>query len=196
MTIKKLSILALFAVTLAGCSDFKFQNPFAPAETPASSVEESSSVVTSESTESSSSIQAVSIVGESSSEQSSTSESKESESSVQSEDEKETTVTFTFYVDGEQVGSFDVKDAVGQSVLDAMKSNPDIPFSFNKEEGVIDTMFDTTNDYETGRTWLYLLNDQMAELGVVSQKLSKGDRIDWHFGTVDSLPVTIIPASE
>ena len=36
----------------------------------------------------------------------------------------------------------------------------------------------------------------MAEFGVVSQTLEEGDNIKWYFGTIDQIPITIIPASE
>lgn len=181
MKFTKIALSALFVIILAGCQQ----------ETPA---ESSSSAVSSSVVESSSSVetssQAVSI---SSAESVSSSVSSEVASS---ETPDETTVKFTFHVNGQEVGSYNVKDAVGKSVLDAMSSNPEIKFIFNESDGVIDNMFDTTNDYAAGKTWVYLLNDQMAELGVVSQTLSAGDKIDWYYGTVDELPITIIPASE
>ena len=180
MKFTKIALGALFVIILAGCQQ---ESPAESSSSAASSsvVESSSSVETSS--------QAVSI---------SSTESVSSVSSevASSETPDETTVKFTFHVNGQEVGSYNVKDAVGKSVLDAMSSDPEIKFVFNETEGVIDNMFDTTNDYAAGKTWVYLLNDQMAELGVVSQTLSAGDKVDWYFGTVDELPVTIIPANE
>ncbi|MCW6653724.1 DUF4430 domain-containing protein [Aerococcaceae bacterium NML210727] len=171
----KLAIVAIFAIVVAGCS--QEQKP-----EPVSSSVESSSVVSSESSSSISSESSSSVMESS------------SESSASSEQPSEDAVKFTFHVGGQEIGSYTVNDAVGKSVLDAMKSNPEIVFTFNEADGVIDDMFGTKNDYTESKTWVYLLNDQMAEYGVVSQKLSAGDRIDWYFGTVDELPVKIIPA--
>lgn len=177
----KLAAVALFAIVVAGCS----QQPQQPEQV--SSSVESSSVMSSESSSSMSSA---------SSESSSSMMESSSESVASSEQPNENAVKFTFHVGGQEVGSYTINDAVGKSVLDAMKSNPEIVFTFNETEGVIDDMFGTKNDYAASKTWVYLLNDQMAEYGVVSQTLAAGDRIDWYFGTVDELPVTIIPAAE
>ena len=129
----------------------------------------------------------------SSSSASMSSESQSSESKTSGE-EKSTTVTFKFYVHGEIIGSFDVPNAAGKTVFEAMKSNKEIRFNYNEEEQVIDNFFDNVNDGEN--TWVYLLNGQVADHGAKTQVLKAGDSIDWYFGTIDEIPTSIIPASE
>ena len=129
----------------------------------------------------------------SSSSASTSSESQSSESKASGE-EKSTTVTFKFYVHGEVIGSFDVPNAAGKTVFEAMKSNKEIRFKYNEEEQVIDNFFDNVNDGEN--TWVYLLNGQVADHGVKTQVLKAGDSIDWYFGTIDEIPTSIIPASD
>ena len=129
----------------------------------------------------------------SSSSASTSSQSHSSESKASGE-EKSTTVTFKFYVHGEIIGSFDVPNAAGKTVFEAMKSNKEIRFNYNEEEQVIDNFFDNVNDGEN--TWVYLLNGQVADHGVKTQVLKAGDSIDWYFGTIDEIPTSIIPASD
>lgn len=129
----------------------------------------------------------------SSSSASTSSESQSSESKTSGE-EKSTTVTFKFYVHGEVIGSFDVPNAAGKTVFEAMKSNKEIRFNYNEEEQVIDNFFDNVNDGEN--TWVYLLNGQVADHGAKTQVLKAGDSIDWYFGTIDEIPTSIIPASD
>ena len=129
----------------------------------------------------------------SSSSASTSSESQSSESKTSGE-EKSTTVTFKFYVHGEIIGSFDVPNAAGKTVFEAMKSNKEIRFNYNEEEQVIDNFFDNVNDGEN--TWVYLLNGQVADHGAKTQVLKAGDSIDWYFGTIDEIPTSIIPASD
>ena len=129
----------------------------------------------------------------SSSSASTSSESQSSESKASGE-EKSTTVTFKFYVHGEVIGSFDVPNAAGKTVFEAMKSNKEIRFNYNEEEQVIDNFFDNVNDGEN--TWVYLLNGQVADHGAKTQVLKAGDSIDWYFGTIDEIPTSIIPASD
>ena len=129
----------------------------------------------------------------SSSSASTSSESQSSESKASGE-EKSTTVTFKFYVHGEIIGSFDVPNAAGKTVFEAMKSNKEIRFNYNEEEQVIDNFFDNVNDGEN--TWVYLLNGQVADHGAKTQVLKAGDSVDWYFGTIDEIPTSIIPASE
>ncbi len=129
----------------------------------------------------------------SSSSASTSSESHSSESKASGE-EKSTTVTFKFYVHGEVIGSFDVPNAAGKTVFEAMESNKEIRFNYNEEEQVIDNFFDNVNDGEN--TWVYLLNGQVADHGVKTQVLKAGDSIDWYFGTIDEIPTSIIPASD
>ena len=124
---------------------------------------------------------------------STSSESQSSESKASGE-EKSTTVTFKFYVHGEIIGSFDVPNAAGKTVFEAMKSNKEIRFNYNEEEQVIDNFFDNVNDGEN--TWVYLLNGQVADHGAKTQVLKAGDSIDWYFGTIDEIPTSIIPASD
>ena len=121
------------------------------------------------------------------------SENQSSESKTSGE-EKSTTVTFKFYVHGEVIGSFDVPNAAGKTVFEAMESNKEIRFKYNEEEQVIDNFFDNINDGEN--TWVYLLNGQVADHGAKTQVLKAGDSIDWYFGTIDEIPTSIIPASE
>lgn len=130
---------------------------------------------------------------ESSSSASTSSQSQSSESKTSGE-EKSTTVTFKFYVHGEVIGSFDVPNAAGKTVFEAMESNKEIRFNYNEEEQVIDNFFDNVNDGEN--TWVYLLNGQVADHGVKTQVLKAGDSIDWYFGTIDEIPTSIIPASD
>ena len=129
----------------------------------------------------------------SSSSASTSSQSHSSESKASGE-EKSTTVTFKFYVHGEVIGSFDVPNAAGKTVFEAMESNKEIRFKYNEEEQVIDNFFDNVNDGEN--TWVYLLNGQVADHGVKTQVLKAGDSIDWYFGTIDEIPTSIIPASD
>lgn len=129
----------------------------------------------------------------SSSSASTSSESHSSESKASGE-EKSTTVTFKFYVHGEVIGSFDVPNAAGKTVFEAMESNKEIRFKYNEEEQVIDNFFDNVNDGEN--TWVYLLNGQVADHGVKTQVLKAGDSVDWYFGTIDEIPTSIIPASD
>ena len=129
----------------------------------------------------------------SSSSASMSSENQSSESKTSGE-EKSTTVTFKFYVHGEVIGSFDVPNAAGKTVFEAMESNKEIRFKYNEEEQVIDNFFDNINDGEN--TWVYLLNGQVADHGAKTQVLNAGDSIDWYFGTIDEIPTSIIPASD
>ena len=129
----------------------------------------------------------------SSSSASTSSESQSSESKASGE-EKSTTVTFKFYVHGEIIGSFDVPNAAGKTVFEAMQSNKEIRFNYNEEEQVIDNLFDNVNDGEN--TWVYLLNGQVADHGAKTQVLKAGDSVDWYFGTIDEIPTSIIPASD
>ena len=129
----------------------------------------------------------------SSSSASTSSESQSSEYKASGE-EKSTTVTFKFYVHGEIIGSFDVPNAAGKTVFEAMKSNKEIRFNYNEEEQVIDNFFDNVNDGEN--TWVYLLNGQVADHGAKTQVLKAGDSVDWYFGTIDEIPTSIIPASD
>lgn len=106
-------------------------------------------------------------------------------------------VPFTFYVNGEEVGSFVAKDAVGGSVLAAMESIEGLEFTFDEGEGIITEILGNEVDFSVPVTWVYTLNKQLAEFGVVSQTLAEGDVIDWYFvSSIDEVPTTIIPAEE
>nr|WP_276934570.1 DUF4430 domain-containing protein [Globicatella sulfidifaciens] len=131
-------------------------------------------------------------------------ETQEGETTVEGEETQEgdetedadvaaTDVKFTFYVDGEETAEFVAKDAVEGSVIDAMTSIEELEFNFNEDEGIIDVIDGIENDYETGKTWVYLLNGEYAEFGVVSQTLSEGDTVEWYYGFPEDLPVNIIP---
>lgn len=110
----------------------------------------------------------------------------------------EDAVVFKFFVNGEEQPdlSYFVEDAEGMSVKEAMESQDKVPFNFNEEEGVIDSINNIENNYETWETWAYLYNGLYAELGVISQKLQAGDTIHWYYGTVDQIPTQIVPAEE
>lgn len=131
-------------------------------------------------------------------------ETQEGETTVEGEETQEgdetedadvaaTDVKFTLYVDGEETANFVAKDAVEGSVIDAMTSIEELEFNFNEDEGIIDTIDGYENDYEAGKTWVYLLNGEYAEFGVVSQTLSEGDTVEWYYGFPEDLPVNIIP---
>lgn len=179
----KLITLPLLATILVACG-----NEAEVPNTESSAVEETSSVE--ETTES---------VSESTESETSESESvEETESVEESEDADETAITLSLIVSGteETLGEFSVPFEDGMNVLGAMEAAEGLEFTFNEEDGVIDVIDGITNDYETGETWVYLLNDQMAEMGVVSQTLVEGDDIKWYFGTIDQIPITIIPADD
>lgn len=190
----KLLALPLLALFLVACGDAAEQET----TTETTPTEETSSVVESES-------EAVSETAETS-ESADTAETTETESDMESEtaeetdseEADETAVTISLIISGDEetIGEFTVADAEGMSVMEAMESVEDLTFTFNEEEGVIDVIQDIENDYEAGNTWVYLLNDQMAELGVVSQTLSAGDNIKWYYGSIDDIPITIIPAED
>lgn len=176
----KLLSIALTAVLLAGCSYFSRKDQPVEEE---SSIE---SVVSSES-----------VVESSIETQASTSGStslNEADESISPAEASESAVTFEIFVgaSSEPIASFAVENAEGLSVLEAMQSQADLDFNFNEEEGVIDRIQDHTND--GFNTWMYTLNGQFAELGVVSQTLSAGDKVAWYYGQVEDIPVTITPA--
>lgn len=108
---------------------------------------------------------------------------------------EEGTATVAIYQDGEVVDEYTIENIGGISVLDAMSAVEDLEFNFNETEGVIDSINGVDNDYDPN-TWMYLYNGGYAELGVVSQTLEDGDEIDWYFGTIDDIPVNIVPAEE
>lgn len=107
-------------------------------------------------------------------------------------------VTIEFYVgnQSEPSNTYSVSITEGTNVLETMELIEEIDFNFNEEEGVIDQIGDYVNDYDTGETWTYLLNGQYAELGVVSQILEPGDTVTWYYGTIDLIPMHLIPAEE
>ncbi|MGX7144643.1 DUF4430 domain-containing protein [Facklamia languida] len=118
---------------------------------------------------------------------------KEEKSSGQASAEgEEGTASLKVYVKDELKAEFTVENIGGVSVLDAMSAT-DLEFNFNEEQGIIDVIDGVENDYQPN-TWMYLYNGQYAELGVISQKLQDGDEIEWYYGTIDDLPVNIIPA--
>lgn len=123
------------------------------------------------------------------------SEEADNQGDESNQDEKnENAVTFKFYIHGEEDPelSFTIDDAEGKSVKEAMESQDQVPFNFNEEEGVIDSINDVENNYETWETWAYLYNGSYAELGVVSQTLEAGDEIAWYYGTADEIPMSLI----
>lgn len=123
---------------------------------------------------------------------------EESSQEVEQDEPQEGAVSFVFYVAGQEepLAEYTVNNAAGQNILDTMSSIEGLNFNFNEDEGVIDIIEDYENDYATGNTWTYLLNDQYAEFGVVSQTLNENDQVSWYYGTTDELPVAIIPAEE
>lgn len=187
----KLLAFPLLAMFLVACNETP-EEP-APETTPTEEttpVEESETDATSETTEESTD-------AEESTESQADGESESAED-AESEEADETAVTISLIISGDEetVGEFTIPDAEGMSVMEAMEAAEGLDFTFNEEEGVIDVIADIENDYEAGNTWVYLLNDQMAELGVVSQTLSAGDDIKWYFGSIDEIPITIIPAQD
>lgn len=124
-----------------------------------------------------------------------TAEGEETQEDEENEDSDiaATDVKFKLYVDGVESGEYVAKDAVDGSIMDAMSSIEDLEFNFNEDEGIIDTIDGYENDYEAGKTWVYLLNGEYAEFGVVSQTLSEGDTVEWYYGFPEDLPVNIIP---
>lgn len=128
-------------------------------------------------------------------EQASSEEEKDKENKEQ-EEASEDAVSFKFYINGEEDTdlAFSIEDAEGMSVLEALESQEDLDVNFNEEEGIIDSINNIDNNYETWETWAYLLNGQFAEIGVVSQTLSAGDEIAWYYGTTDNIPANIVPA--
>lgn len=180
--------IPLIALFLVACGDQGTETTSVESQEPEStieSVEESAATNQSESVEESTSSDDADESAES------TEESTDGE-----EEANEEGIVFTLYVNGEETNSFVAVDADGLSVMEAMESIEDLEFNFNEDEGVIDEIDGIANDYETGETWTYLLNGEFAELGVVSQTLSEDDVIDWYFGTIDEIPVNIIPAEE
>ncbi|MFN0603780.1 DUF4430 domain-containing protein [Facklamia hominis] len=105
------------------------------------------------------------------------------------------TATIIIYKNGEVEHEYTVNQIGGVSVLDAMKTIKELDFNFSEQDGVIDQIGDAKNDYNPN-TWMYLYNGAFAELGVVSQKLKDGDKIEWYYGTINDIPVNIIPAQE
>lgn len=105
---------------------------------------------------------------------------------------QEGSASLKIFVDGQVKEELTIDNIGGVSVLDAMSAT-DLEFNFNEEQGVIDIIEGVENDYQPN-TWMYLYNGQFAELGVISQKLQDGDEIEWYYGTIDDLPVNIIPA--
>lgn len=108
----------------------------------------------------------------------------------------ENAAKFTFYVHGEEQPelTFTIENAVGKSVREAMESQDKVPVIFSEDEGVFTSINNIENNYAANETWAYLYNGHYAELGVVSQKLEPGDEISWYFGTVDEIPMNLIPA--
>lgn len=123
-------------------------------------------------------------------------DTSESDDTTASSDVEANDVPFKIYVNGELKHEFVAKDAVGGNVLSAMESIEELDFYFDEEAGFITTIDNIENDYAASETWVYLLNGQYVEYGVVSQTLSEGDEVQWYFGSVDELPVNIIPAAE
>lgn len=105
-------------------------------------------------------------------------------------------VKVTLYVTGETEphATFEVPYEEGMNVLETLEAQSEVDFNFNEDEGVIDMIDGIENDYALGHTWAYLLNGAFAELGVVSQTLEAGDEISWYYGTIDEIPINIIPA--
>lgn len=187
----KLLALPLLAMFLVACNETPEET--APETTPTEEttpVEESATDATSETTEESTD-------AEGSTESAADTESETAEDADTAEaDETAVTISLIISADEETVGEFTVPNAEGMSVMEAMEAAEELNFTFNEEEGIIDVIADIENDYDAGNTWVYLLNDQMAELGVVSQTLEAGDNIKWYFGSIDEIPITIIPATE
>lgn len=200
----KLITLPTLALLLVACQSSTEEQPAESA--PAESTEQVSTEST-ESTESTSGDAESEATEESGAEQGSeesdaaasdngegTTEDGES-ATEDTEEASETAATFAFYVSGEEapIAEFSVEDAEGLSVLEALESNEDLTFNFNETEGVVDSIEGYENDYTVGNTWTYVYNGEYAQLGVVSQTLEAGDEIDWYYGTIDEIPINVVP---
>ena len=193
----KLITLPTLALLLVACHSSTEEQPAESA--PAESTEQVSTEST-ESTESTSGDAESEATEESGAEQG----SEESDAAASdngegttedTEEASETAATFAFYVSGEEapIAEFSVEDAEGLSVLEALESNEELTFNFNETEGVVDSIEGYENDYTVGNTWTYVYNGEYAQLGVVSQTLEAGDEIDWYYGTIDEIPINVVP---
>src|SRR5699024_2669707 len=193
----KLITLPTLALLLVACQSSTEEQPAESA--PAESTEQVSTEST-ESTESTSG-DAESEATEESGEEQGSEESDAAASdngegtTEDTEEASETAATFAFYVSGEEapIAEFSVEDAEGLSVLEALESNEELTFNFNETEGVVDSIEGYENDYTVGNTWTYVYNGEYAQLGVVSQTLEAGDEIDWYYGTIDEIPINVVP---
>lgn len=177
----KLVSLSLVAFVLVACGNDNSKDTAESSSTVESSVESTSEKESSSDTESN---------------DSNTSESGEEESedeSVSRAESSDTNVVMEVFVSGEDepIASFTVEPTEEMSVLDLMSAQEDFDFNFNEDLGTIDEIKGYENDYDAGTTWVYLLNGQLADYGVVTQTVKPGDRITWYYGTVDEIPVDI-----
>lgn len=195
----KLLSLPILTLMLVACGN---QNK--PAEETTTAAPEATTVAETTGSQVSTPNDTTTVADESTEEGETTAEGEEAEETQDGEETQEgdetedadvaaTDVKFTLYVDGEETANFVAKDAVEGSVIDAMTSIEELEFNFNEDEGIIDVIDGIENDYETGKTWVYLLNGEYAEFGVVSQTLSEGDTVEWYYGFPEDLPVNIIP---
>ena len=195
----KLLSLPILTLMLVACGN---QNK--PAEETTTAAPEATTVAETTGSQVSTPNDTTTVADQSTEEGETTAEGEEAEETQDGEETQEgdetedadvaaTDVKFTLYVDGEETANFVAKDAVEGSVIDAMTSIEELEFNFNEDEGIIDVIDGIENDYETGKTWVYLLNGEYAEFGVVSQTLSEGDTVEWYYGFPEDLPVNIIP---
>ncbi|MHA3225802.1 DUF4430 domain-containing protein [Globicatella sulfidifaciens] len=189
----KLLSLPILTLMLVACGN---QNK--PAEETTTAAPEATTVAETTGSQVSTPNDTTTVADDSTEEGETTAEGEEAEETQEGEEAEDadvaaTDVKFTLYVDGEETANFVAKDAVEGSVIDAMTSIEELEFNFNEDEGIIDVIDGIENDYEAGKTWVYLLNGEYAEFGVVSQTLSEGDTVEWYYGFPEDLPVNIIP---
>lgn len=82
------------------------------------------------------------------------------------------------------LGADESSDGLGLDE-DTEINDPDAFHFYMDEEGVVWSIYDIDNDWETGDSWVYLVNGEFAESGVQSQKLKAGDVVEWHYGDPD-----------
>ncbi|MBS4455277.1 DUF4430 domain-containing protein [Tuanshanicoccus lijuaniae] len=190
--IAKLISLPILTLALAACG--QLNSPAPETTTAAPETTTMAPETTTEAQVSTPNDSTTTVAGEEGGETTTSADSETTESSDSdnmNSDVAENDVLFKVFVDGEEKAKYVAKDAVGKSVLEAMESIEDFDFNFDKEEGIVNQISGIENDYDNLKTWVYLLNGEYAEYGVVSQTLSKGDVVEWYFGTTDDLPVKI-----
>lgn len=90
---------------------------------------------------------------------------------------EEVTVDFDILIDGETVTDLSEEVTVpeGTYLLDAMHDTYDV----QEEGGFISAIEGYEQDEDTGRYWLYYINDEMPSVGAAEYELEEGDYIEW-----------------